>query len=62
MSRHHSDPFSDERSPILSEASDSKTRPASQSHQSIRGRDWSHEIDDVPSVPDMNSPSKILVG
>ena len=61
MSRNHHDPFSDERSPIMSESSDSSSRPSFRSQPSKR-LDWSHQTDDLPSVPDMNAPSKVLIG
>jgi hypothetical protein len=63
MSRNHHDPFSDERSPIMSESSDSSSRPSFRSQPSKR-LDWSHESDDAAAGPvsDMNAPSKILIG
>jgi hypothetical protein len=63
MSRNHHDPFSDERSPIMSESNDSSSRPPLRSQPSKR-LDWSHDSDDASAVPvsDMSAPSKILIG
>jgi hypothetical protein len=46
----------------MSESIDSKSRPAFQARKASHERDWSHDNDDVPSVPDTSAPSKILVG
>jgi hypothetical protein len=65
MSRNHHDPFSDERSPIMSESSDSSSRPPLRERsQPSKRLDWSHESDDAAAVPvsDMSAPSKILIG
>ena len=61
MPRKDLDPFSDERSPIMSDSSAASAQPPFKTHFGKRG-DWSHEADDPPAIPEMNAPGKILVG